>query len=824
MSEVTERPDITMEIEASREVQQSPVDDTLSISGVAADAKATGDAITEVSDYVGSGTLPRSATSVLGALTTISNLIGNETLPYTATTLGGALTAIAAKLGDGIQDTTLTAAIELINTTIGNTALPYSATTVTGAIDAIFSHMVKTVNNVSPDANGNVALTINTGVMTVNGNSPDAEGNIDVDVDLSNLKVNGQSVDENNEITVDVGVKKVNGEDPDSSGNATVDTGVMTVNDEEPDASGNIDIDRVKWADDLYTEDTQTVTGSFIQRSTAGAASIQDGTGIINLMRGNSVRTGYTAEAHSMTVTSTNELTVAIDWDTFRTAVSDEDTELSITYSGSAWSYDLTTLGITISSGTPTENDVIAISFTAEVRGTITNASPSSFTSTGWNLYDNSTGYARVVKYSDTYGYRIDGTYTSLAYCATIGGTETAVTPDSNGLFNISADGYIKVTGGNDTSTAIYTTWSDWVDGTPEDFESHTTYVILLNTAISSIFAAGMCSIGEVYDELNPQTGAYTRRINRVDYSAVNLASVIAGGTAYWYDTNYIYYVLSTPITGTVTMTSTFTASSHGIEYYDGTSVPIYTSILYGQNLKDKLRRDVLTISKQDLTAEQKAQVRGNVDTKPTFYIERNFDNVNGAAQTYQTVISTLIGLMTEDGHYVFSGWWAGHSYGYDAHCERRPYVDGKTAVSGIVYAYDGNVWSFITRIVSGVPETLTIAPLSAKSTNYTGMTYKANTNGTVYQNQVQRRGNIVSAVGRIAGMTANNAANGTYFTVPEGYRPPMAVYVPGSIVLSDGAVSVPAIINISANGEVVLAYSSSVNISQFYFCGTYAI
>ena len=44
-----------------------------------------------------------------------------------------------------------------------------------------------------------------------------------------------------------------------------------------------------------------------------------------------------------------------------------------------------------------------------------------------------------------------------------------------------------------------------------------------------------------------------------------------------------------------------------------GTSIPVTVSALYGNDLKNKLRRDVLTISQQTLTAAQKAQVQANL-------------------------------------------------------------------------------------------------------------------------------------------------------------------------------------------------------------------
>jgi hypothetical protein len=57
-------------------------------------------------------------------------------------------------------------------------------------------------------------------------------------------------------------------------------------------------------------------------------------------------------------------------------------------------------------------------------------------------------------------------------------------------------------------------------------------------------------------------------------------------------------------------MTSDF---NFGIEYFTGTAVQVYAETIYGANLKNKLERDVLTISQQTLTASQKAQVLDNL-------------------------------------------------------------------------------------------------------------------------------------------------------------------------------------------------------------------
>lgn len=603
-------------VEAAQ-VVTTPIDNTLTTSGVAADAKAAGDAIREVREYMGSGTIPGGAATLLEALTDIRSEIGNNALPDGASTIAEALNILAGQIGDGISGSTLTAAVEQISQAMGSAPLPLEAETVTDALNAILAAAVRTVNGTVPDTDGNV--DIDTGVMTINGEGPGEDGNIQIDTGITQISVNGQTPDESGAIAVPTGVMTINGVEPDEDGNIDVDEPeglVRSVNGEEPDSYGNVALNRVPFADDLYTEDTQAISGSFKARTSGGSASIADSTVVVQRIYGRSERSGYVPASQDMSVswgdrTEGEPITAAIDWTVFVATVGDVTTDLTISYDGSDWDADLAGYGVTVT-GTPVNGDAIHISYVVEERGTITNSVPESLITTGWNLYDNTTGYARVIRYSEQYGYRIDGAYSSIRYCEERGGAETDVTVDGNGLFNVAADGWIHITGGNDTTTAIYPTWSDWAEGTPEAFEVYTEHEIPYWEAVNQIFAAGMCSVGDVRDEMSPQSGSYVRRINRIEYSEANLESVIAGGTDYTYDTDYIYYVLEDPISGTYMLDSSLPVSSHGLEIWDS-NVAIDCVFVYTQALKDKLRRNVVTVSAQDLTDDQKEQVRKNI-------------------------------------------------------------------------------------------------------------------------------------------------------------------------------------------------------------------
>ena len=371
----------------------------------------------------------------------------------------------------------------------------------------------------------------------------------------------------------------------------------LTVNEFEPDASRNIRIEKVPLADNLATDIAQLVTGTFIERTSGGSAPIDDGSASLLSIKGNLVRTGYVAESLNMTVTPAlreegdDPITATIDRDTFVSYVLSSGT-ITLTFT-TAWSADPTDYGITVT-GTPIAGDVITVVYVKENRGTITTANPTAFNSTGWNLYDNDAGYAKVCKYSNEYGFIIGGTYSLIDFSPTLTGERTTITVVS-GEFTIPEDGYVFVTGG-DATTYIFATWSDWVEGYEGEFESYTVDTIDL-TEVMLNFPYGLLAVGDIRDEINLNAQRAINRVERMAYSAENLESVIESGVAYIYDTNYIYAQLETPVSTAISLDGTYTVSDHGIEFFSGTTLPLLVECLYGENLKDKLRTDVLTIS-----------------------------------------------------------------------------------------------------------------------------------------------------------------------------------------------------------------------------------
>lgn len=403
----------------------------------------------------------------------------------------------------------------------------------------------------------------------------------------------------------------------------------LTVNNASPDANRNISLTSVPLADNLTSDEAQIVNGTFIVRTSGGGASIDNGSAFLSAIIGNMVKTGYSPEEYEMNVTNvprTNpddeEISATIIIAEFREAVSNTSGTYTFVFSTS-WNNDPALYGITVT-GTPIAGDTIVVVFVKENRGTITVANPLAFISTGWNLYehDESTGngVARVCRYSETYGYKITGTYRLIEYSPTLTGARTQIVPVS-GSFNVPGDGWLFITGGSASDTELWATWSDWTEqANGGTFEAYTEDEIDLSGVMAN-FPDGLMRIGNVYDEINLNTGIAYARIARLDYTTY-IAEVKASGQAYDTDTNYVYVVRGNSAIGNIPGVAVYDASSidgdytvndHGMEYYTNTAAPVGSQSLYGQDLKNKLRRDVLTISEQTLTDPQKEQVQKNI-------------------------------------------------------------------------------------------------------------------------------------------------------------------------------------------------------------------
>lgn len=629
-----------------------PIDDTLTNSGEAADAKAVGDALALKADK-----------SELQTAVTVNG--------QSADNQGHIIVSAADTKMSSTDNTTVKSKIEAID---GKTAADIPVSSEQGAqtiAQALSSGATRKADSI--EMSDTDTTTVKQAIETVAG-----------DLDTLEETVSGL----NERTAADIKYKTGSNETIKQHVDALDQGLVKSVNEIGPDPNGNVNVEIVPYADNLYSTDGEQVDDDFIIRTTAGSGALSDGYAWPIKLKGNRVHTGYTAESIEMTVSpmprttpaaitaSINEATfeayvetagtytlnyttswsadptlygltvsntpingdqIVIVWDGETdatvtvnaatrtapapiTAVLDRDTFVSyvessgtitLTYS-TQWSADPALYGITVSN-IPVAGDAITVVYVKEVPGTITQANPSRLVGTGWNLYNHANGYAHVVKYSNVYGYAIGGTYTSLAFATTPTGTQSAITPDEDGLFNVPSDGYVIVTGGNGTDTAIWTTWSDWDEGYEGEWQPYTEHDINLASVMSSYLPYGLCKVDTVTDEIDFTHMLVINRISRVENTAENLAAAKANGRPYEYDEDYIYQVRASEVTNSVSLTDEYLVNEHGLEFFDGSSVEVYSEILYGANLKDKLRRDVVTISEQTLTAGQKKQIRANI-------------------------------------------------------------------------------------------------------------------------------------------------------------------------------------------------------------------
>ena len=384
---------------------------------------------------------------------------------------------------------------------------------------------------------------------------------------------------------------------------------VKSVNGELPDETGDITINSVPYAQNLESDTSHRNTGTFIQRTSGGDSSVVNGDAWLMNIKGNNDHTGFVAEEINWNLTVIGDdghITATFNRDTFVNYVANSGT-ITLAYSTS-WSADPTLYGFTIT-GTPEAGDTITVVYVKEERGTITVANPQAFVSTGWNLFNLQNGYAKVVQYA--FDYRIEGPYSTIKFATTPSGTQSNISV-SGGNFAVPSDGYVIVTGGT-SETAIYATWEDWTDGYSGAFEAYNASTIDLTSVMSEYFPNGLLKAGTTVDEIDLNLGQAISRVERLSYTAANLATAQNSGREYEYDENYIYLARASAISSAISVDGSYIVNDHGIEYFTTTTLEVHAEVLYGNNLKNKLERDVLTISQQTLTSSEQNQVRTNI-------------------------------------------------------------------------------------------------------------------------------------------------------------------------------------------------------------------
>ena len=562
---MSELNDLVEEVVSDAEVVTVPIDDTLTISGEAADAKAVGDALALKADA--------------------SSVVSIDVNGQSADNQGHIIVDGTDIKMSSSDTTTLKAAIESAAGRTGND-IPMSS--------AVGAKKIKTAIE-DVDAKTATDIMMGTGSETSIAAKISA---MDVTAGANSTAISALQSKAGDTILVEA--------DGDETIKEALDDCIRTVNGTGPDNTGNVQVEHALTADNLTSTGSQSSVGEWVRRTTGGSTPIANGKAWLSTIRGNRVHVGYVPEVLNMTVTTApreegqTPITATLDHDTFVAQATSGTYNFVYTTS---WSTNPATYGITVT-GTPVSGDQIVVNYTAEDRGTIIQSDPQSMVSTGWNLakateeYTGYTHLAVALKYASTATFKIIGTYTGVKFSSTLTGDKTTVTP-SDGLFTISANGYLWVAGG-DTSTAIYITWEDWMLDGRDTAEEYSETVIDLSDVMDDYFPNGLLRVGDIRDEIDLNTGMAISNVQRLAYSADNLAAAIASGRTYEYDTNYIYLERAAASSNEIELDGEYTVSDHGLEYFTDTDIAVYAVVIYGNSLKNKLEIDVVTKS-QDI-------------------------------------------------------------------------------------------------------------------------------------------------------------------------------------------------------------------------------
>ena len=379
---------------------------------------------------------------------------------------------------------------------------------------------------------------------------------------------------------------------------------VQSVNHVTPDQSGNVTLTQVPYAENLLADDNIESTAAYIFRTSGGESDIESGAADLDRIKGNCI-----VEEGSISIaTPTSFRSIGINQFDKASAIIE---------------------GYTVSSsGTVTASAGSYVCYIHAIGGL----------DNGYTAYDPNNTITRIGWLAT-----IPTTSTTGIYVTPDGNKVTAITNDPTTSY-ISAveDGYICVACTNIDDLCVHPTWSGSAD---EETGAYNAAVIVIPTKDADnnnlpTASYGFPSVNDVRDEINFAQKTYTQRIGHYAYSAANLATVEAMGVDYIYDGTHIFYVLPNPIVYRLasTVSSSYAVHDFGTEEFIGTSVPVYGTTVYGENLKDKLRRDVVTISPMNLTARQKSTVRTNIDAAQDHLVFTEAEDTDN-----QTLLNTIV-------------------------------------------------------------------------------------------------------------------------------------------------------------------------------------
>lgn len=333
--------------------------------------------------------------------------------------------------------------------------------------------------------------------------------------------------------------------------------------------------------------------------------------------------------------------------------------------------YGITTTGtaisgdeITITYVSGTSNSIISVVYTAPVQGTIQVAKPTSFVSTGYNQFNKDSTDFYLADASIENGEIVSSTGNYVCFCKAYAGSPWGYMAHSVGKYIIDGGwcatlpqigsvldqtqeeqdlkdaesysitfentGYFVVAVSNISDLCIHIRWDGEEDKVDEEYEEPSIIELPMVGTIGSdetliplpLSEYGMPAIGNAADRLNLETLTYIQKIGVYKNTVQNMNTVISMGVSYDFDANYIYYVLQSPISYKIPpiinnkeVSSKYIVNDLGTEEFIDTTVSVNAENIYGENLRNKLKANVLTISEQNpaLNTSQIEQVMKNL-------------------------------------------------------------------------------------------------------------------------------------------------------------------------------------------------------------------
>ena len=314
---------------------------------------------------------------------------------------------------------------------------------------------------------------------------------------------------------------------------------------------------------------------------------------------------------------------------------------ITINYTANNWMLDsnvvtLSNYGISITNGAAAINDNIQIIYQAEEVGVIQIANPTHLLSIGMNQFNKKgsqilsnsgiDGNGTVGTVNDHYviwfkclgghTYTIynknEGSIVQAAYNAepiasystgltilspvsTSSEGNSVTTTTTKTYYQTTADGYMAIETTDIEDLCCHLTWSGTEDETYANYWEFKLAIPYEDKNGNKISTYGLPQLdNNVFDEIDLENNKYYVRIGRIENTSSNLSNISAQTSNYIYDNNWIYYELSNErVYDLREREDIYPCADFGTEEFLGSTLTLSPTIVYQNNLKDKLRRDV---------------------------------------------------------------------------------------------------------------------------------------------------------------------------------------------------------------------------------------